>query len=192
MRALVCLSHLLARIALVAGRVGAWACVPLIALIMVDVIARRFFAVGSTMLQELQWHLHAVLFLSCIGFAYMRGSHVRIDLVREHLSERARTVLEALGCAFILLPFCIVMIWYSVDIAWRSYLQGEGSPNPGGLPHWWIIKSAVPLGMLLTAIAGVAVLLRKLVLLFGPQELAIAVADAERAETTTATSDRRS
>ncbi len=192
MNALVTLSNVLARIALAAGRIGAWACIPLIALIMVDVIARRFFAIGSTMLQELQWHFHAVLFLSCIGFAYIRGSHVRIDLVREHFNDRERNVLEMLGCVFVLLPFCAVMIWYSVDIAWRAYLQGEGSPNPGGLPHWWIIKSAVPLGLLLMAVAGVSVLLRKLVLLFGPSDLAATVAAFERAETTTATDDRRS
>lgn len=192
MRALVRLSDVLARIALAAGRIGAWAAIPLIALIMVDVIARRFFNVGSTMLQELEWHFHAILFLSCIGFAYIRGSHVRIDLVREHMSERARTVLEIVGCTAILIPFCAVMIYYSVDIAWRAYLQGEGSPNPGGLPHYWIIKSAVPLGLLLVAIAGVAVLLRKIVLLYGPAELQLAVAATERAETTTATDDRRS
>lgn len=191
MRALVRLSDILARIALYAGRIGAWACIPLIALIMVDVIARRFFNVGSTMLQELQWHFHALLFLSCIGFAYIRGSHVRIDMVREHLTERSRTILEAFGCAVILIPFCAVMIYYSVDIAWRAYLQGEGSPNPGGLPHWWIIKSAVPLGLLLAAVAGIAVLLRKIVLLYGPAELKLAVANAERAETTTAADDRR-
>lgn len=192
MRALVRLSDILARIALLAGRIGGWACIPLIALIMVDVIARRFFNIGSTLLQELEWHFHAVLFLSCIGFAYMRGSHVRIDLVREHMTERGRTMLEIFGCAVILIPFCAVMIYYGTDIAWRAYLQGEGSPNPGGLPHWWIIKSAVPLGMLLTAFAGVAVLLRKIVLLAGPADLKLAVASSERAETTTATDDRRS
>ena len=192
MRALVRLSDIFARIALGAGRIGAWACIPLIALIMVDVVARRFFNVGSTLLQELEWHFHAILFLSCIGFAYLRGSHVRIDLVREHLSERGRTMLEVFGCAVILLPFCAVMFWYSVDIAWRAYLQGEGSPNPGGVPYWWVIKSAVPLGLLLMAIAGVAVLLRKLVLLYGPPDLKRAVDNAERAETTTATDDRRS
>lgn len=181
----------LARIAIAAGRVGSWACVPLVAFIIVDVISRRFFGTGSTMLQELEWHAHALLFLLCLGYAYVRDAHVRIDLVREHLSERARNALELAGCVLVLLPFCAVMIWYGADIAWRSWEQGEGSPNPGGLPHWWVIKSAVPLGLLLLMLAGMAVAIRRFLLLFAPETLARAVAEREHAETTGATDERR-
>lgn len=191
MQALARLGDGLARIAIVAGRIGSWACVPLIAFIIVDVIARRFFGTGSTMLQELEWHAHALLFLLCLGYAYIRNAHVRIDLVREHASERGRTMLELAGCVLVLLPFCAVMVWYGMDIAWRSWQQGEGSPNPGGLPHWWIIKSAVPLGMLLLMLAGAAIAIRKFLLLFAPEALARVVAERERAETTGATDERR-
>lgn len=192
MQALARLGDGLARIAIAAGRIGSWACVPLVAFIIVDVISRRFFGTGSTMLQELEWHFHALLFLLCLGYAYIRNAHVRIDLVREHLTERSRNVLELAGCLLVLLPFCAIMIWYGVDIAWRAWLQGEGSPNPGGLPHWWIIKSAVPLGLLLLLLAGIAIAIRKYLVLFAPEALALAVAERERVETTGATDERRS
>lgn len=182
----------LARIAIAAGRVGSWACVPLIVLILVDVVSRRFFGTGSTMLQELEWHMHAVLFLLCLGYAYVRNAHVRIDLVREHMSPRGKDLLELLGVVFVLAPFCGVMIWYATDIAWRAWQQGEGSPNAGGLPHWWVIKSAVPLGLLFLLIAGAAVAIRKFVQLFGPPELRVAAMERERLETEGATDERRS
>jgi TRAP-type mannitol/chloroaromatic compound transport system permease small subunit len=181
----------LARIAIAGGRIGSWAAIPLVALIIVDVVSRRFFGTGSTMLQELEWHFHAVLFLLCLGYAYIRNAHVRIDLVREHIGARNRDLLELAGFFLVLAPFCLVMIWYSVDIAWRAWEQGEGSPNPGGLPHWWIIKSSVPLGLGLLLLSGAAVAIRKYLKLFAPEPLARTVAERERVETDGATDERR-
>ena len=192
MQALARLGDGLARIAIAAGRLGSWACVPLVVLILVDVISRRFFGTGSTMLQELEWHFHAVLFLLCLGYAYIRNAHVRIDLVREHMTERGRNLLELLGFLFVLLPFCAIMIWYSADIAWRAFEQGEGSPNPGGTTHWWIIKSAVPVGLLLLLLAGAAVAIRKALILFAPEAMVGRIVERERVETTGATDERRS
>jgi TRAP-type mannitol/chloroaromatic compound transport system permease small subunit len=180
-----------AAIALAGGRLGRWATVPLMLLIIVDVVSRRFFGTGSTMLQELQWHVHALLFLSCLGFAYIRGAHVRIEMVHEHFPPRAKLAIEALGFLLVLAPFCALMIYYGYDIAARAWQQGEGSPNPGGLPHWWIIKSAVPAGLALLLLAGAAVFLRRVIRLFGPAALATVVADREHAETTGASDDRR-
>ncbi|MCB0320615.1 MAG: TRAP transporter small permease subunit [Bdellovibrionales bacterium] len=43
-------------------------------------------------------------------------------------------------------------ILQKVEAGLRStLLVGEGSPNPGGLEAWWIIRSSFPLGMLLLA-----------------------------------------
>lgn len=171
MNALANLADALSRLVLWAGRIGAWATIPMIALIIWDVVSRRFFATGSTLLQELEWHFHAVLFLLCLGFAYLRNAHIRIEIVREHMSRRGQLWLELAGCTLVLAPFCAFVIYYSVDLAWRAWLQNEGSPNVGGTPHWWIIKSFVPLGMLLLLLAGAAVAVRRVVLLFGPRAL---------------------
>lgn len=192
MRALARLGDGLARIAIAAGRIGSWACVPLVAFVIVDVISRRFFLTGSTMLQELEWHFHALLFLLCLGYAYIRDAHVRIDLVREHMGERSRHLLELVGFVAILLPFCAIMTWYGVDMAWRSFQQGEGSPNPGGLPNWWLIKAAVPLGLLLLLVSGAAIAIRKYLLLFAPADLRAEVIERVHRETGGATDDRRS
>jgi TRAP-type mannitol/chloroaromatic compound transport system permease small subunit len=181
----------LAGIAIAAGRVGAWACIPLIALIIVDVISRRFFGTGSTTLQELQWHLHALLFLSALGYAYIRNAHVRVDMVRENLSTRTQLLLEVGGFALILAPFYLIMIWYGAQLAWISFQQGEGSPNPGGLPHWWIIKSALPLGMLLVLIAGAAIAIRSVLVLYGPPALRERAAARMKADSEGARDDRR-
>jgi TRAP-type mannitol/chloroaromatic compound transport system permease small subunit len=160
------------------GRIAAWSGLLLVLVTIADVTMRsatqsswevlrdmsaaqqRLF--GSTALQELEWHLHTVLFLFCLGYAYIKGAHVRIDLVRERLSARTRALIEILGILFFLLPFCGLVIIYGIEFTAVSFEQGEGSASGGGLAHRWIIKATLPAGMTLLALSGIASLLRNI------------------------------
>lgn len=160
------------------GRAAAWAGLLLVLVTITDVTMRSATqsswdvlrslsaaqqkAFGSTQLQELEWHLHTVLFLFCLGYAYVKGAHVRIDLVRDRLGRRARALIEILGVVFFLLPFCVLVIAYGADFAAVSFAQGEGSASGGGLAHRWIIKAALPAGVGLLALSGIASLVRNL------------------------------
>ncbi len=106
------------------GQIGAWMVIPLMLVIVYDVIMRRFFVIGSTQLQELEWHLHGLLFLLCLGWTYTKDSHIRIDILRERLSDRTRAVIELLGCLFFLLPYSWALIYFGTD-----YFAGSFSGN---------------------------------------------------------------
>ena len=73
------------------GKVGAWLSIPLIFIIIFDVITRRFFVLGSTKIQEMEWHLHTAIFLLSLGFAYLKNSHVRIEIIREKYSNNLKS-----------------------------------------------------------------------------------------------------
>lgn len=55
---------------------------------------RRFFRMPITPLQELEWHFFFALVFLTIGAALLADRHVRIDIVRERLSERTRAKIE--------------------------------------------------------------------------------------------------
>lgn len=179
---LIRISDLLDRWITRVGRVAAWAGVALITITIFDVVTRRFFVLGSTKLQELEWHFHVVLFAFCIGFAYLKDAHVRIDLVRENLSERTQWWIELLGCLLFLLPYCALVVYFSFDFTVRSFNVDEVSASATGLTHRWIIKSAIPIGFSLLALSGLVVVIRKLIELFGPPDLGRKVHDVEAAE----------
>jgi len=164
------------------GRIAAWAGVALIAITIFDVVTRRFLVLGSTKLQELEWHFHVVLFALCIGYAYLKDSHVRIDLVRERLSERTQWWIELLGCLLFLLPYCALVVYFSYDFTVRSFATQEISASATGLTHRWIIKAVIPIGFSLLALSGLVVVFRKLVELFGPPDLREKVHEVEEAE----------
>jgi TRAP-type mannitol/chloroaromatic compound transport system permease small subunit len=164
------------------GKLAAWAGVILIGATIFDVITRRFLVLGSTKIQEFEWHMHVVLFGLLIGYAYLKDSHVRIDLVRERLNERTQWWLEIIGCLIFLVPYCVLVIYFSYDFTVRAFTSDEISASATGLSHRWIIKAIIPMGFGLLGLAGLATIFRKLVELFGPPELRVKVHQVEEAE----------
>lgn len=153
------------------GRLAAWLAVAMMLVILADVILRRYFIIGSTKLQDLEWHLHGGLFLLCLGFGYLRGAHVRIELVWERFSPRTKIIIEALGCLLFLLPYCAAILKFGFDYANMSFQSQEVSASGTGLGMRWFIKFVLVAGFGLLAMAGVATLIRAVISLFGPAEL---------------------
>ena len=155
---------------------GAWAFIACIAVITLDVVTRKlgfqFPGMGSTRLQELEWHLHAVLFCTWLGYAYVRNAHVRIDVFIGGLTPRGKLWLELWGCVLFALPYLWVALPYALDFFLVSFRQGEGSDAPTGLPSRWIIKGFLLLGFVTVTAAVLAVLARCVVALFGTPEQA--------------------
>lgn len=147
------------------GKIGAWLAIPLIGIIIFDIISRRFFVLGSIKLQEMEWHLHAALFLLALGYAYLKNSHVRIEVIRESFGTKLKAILEILGVLIFVLPYTGLIIYFGLDFVSRSYQINEVSAALTGLSHRWIIKSFIPLGMGFLWLAGISVLLRNIVYL---------------------------
>ena len=164
------------------GQAAAWVSLLLMTVIVFDVITRRFLVLGSTKLQDLEWHFHAILFMFCLGYAYIKDAHVRIDLVRERLSRRSQLWIEFIGCVFFLIPYSFIVIYYGADWWHRSFIQNEMSESATGLPYRWIIKSILPIGFGILLITAVGAAFRKFIQLFAPAELRKIVDEREKQE----------
>lgn len=179
MESLVRASDRLRRFVEIIGRGACWLILPMILVTVWDVVSRKSPALRewglsltgglahSTILQELEWHLHTALFALCLGYAYVKNAHVRVDLILERLAPRARAWIEFVGCILFLLPYTGLVIWFAVDFAWTSWVNAEASVSLIGIPHRWVIKSVLLLGLVLAFLAGLAVLLRLIAYLFG-------------------------
>lgn len=152
------------------GRIAAWAALGVGIVTIFDVLARPFFNVGSAALQEIEWHFHVVLFTLCLGYAYVKNVHVRIDVFSKRFGRRSVAWIELIGCLLLLLPFAAVVLFYSVDFVWEAFIIGESSSSPMGLGQRWLIKSFLPLGIALLALSAVAVSLRNVAVLMDKTE----------------------
>lgn len=167
MTALLASAHLLKAVARRAGQAAAWLVVLLVLTVVLDVVTRRFIVLGSTKLQDLEWHFHAALFLLSLGYAYVEGEHVRIDVLQARFGPRAVAVIEILGAALFLVPFCLIVLHYGYNFVERSFLLDEGSPTQTGLPHRWIIKSMLLVGFTTLLAASLGTIAQSLATLMG-------------------------
>jgi len=142
------------------GRFAGWLAVPLIVLIVVDVLLRWAFDLTAVWVVEVEWHLFALLFLLGAPFALQRDRHVRVDLFYERFSVRDRAQVDFFGGLLLLLPWCVLLLITGGLYAREAWLSGEGSPNPGGLPIFAPVKSAIPLAALLLLLQGGVLTLR--------------------------------
>jgi TRAP-type mannitol/chloroaromatic compound transport system permease small subunit len=169
---LICALTLLARsieaITEFIGRLGALVLPVLIATVVVNVALRYGFRMGVIELEELQWHLNALVVMLCMAFALKHDAHVRVDIFRYRMGTRARATVDLLGSLLLLLPFCIGIIWYgwmSFAFSWRI---GEGSPMPSGLPMRYLVRLLLIVGFALLAAQAIALAARSLTLIIDP------------------------
>ena len=156
------------------AKIGAWLGVVLVLVVCFDVVTRKLginkeqvFGFNSTQVQETEYWLHTFLFSLTLGWAYLRQSHVRIDLLRERLSLNTRYIIEILGGLFFLLPYSIIGVYYCGKYAYVSFLENEVSNSTIGLSHIWILKGLMPVMFLLLGLAGLAVIFKSIAGLTG-------------------------
>ena len=154
------------RVALACGEFASALWTVLVAVIVVQVIARYAFGRGSIMMEEMQWHLYAVGFLLGISYTEVKEKHVRIDVLAEGWKPRTRLWIEFIGIAGLLLTFTGFVILYAAPFAATSYALGEVSAAPGGLPFRWVLKGFLLAAFVLLALVGLGRLSRVWVALF--------------------------
>lgn len=141
-----------------------WLMLVLMAVICIDIVTRKagiqLPGMGSTRLQELEWHLHTVIFCGWLGYCYLLNAHPRVDSVTERLSFRKRAWIELTGCIVFALPYGYVCVHHGIDLAWDSWKTGETSEAVVGLPWRWLIKGLFAAGLVLMLVAVVAMTIR--------------------------------
>ena len=122
----------------------------------------RYVDVGltSNALIDLQWYLFSLVFLLGAAYALNRDVHVRVDVVYSRFGEKGRAWVDLLGTLFFLIPFSVVMLWVSWPAVRNSWVIGEVSPDPGGLPRY-PIKAVILVSFVLLLLQGWAQVVKK-------------------------------
>jgi len=114
---------------------------------------------ASNALNELQWYLFSIVFLLGAAYCLREDVHVRVDVLYERLSGRARGWVDLLGTVLFLLPFSWLMLQVSWPAVRNSWSIMETSPDPGGLPRY-PLKSLLLVAFVLLFLQGLAQIVR--------------------------------
>ncbi len=150
----------------------AWFNVVVMLLILVTVTLRYGFHRNQLLLEwplvpmeELQWHFYSVPFMFGLAYVIATDSNIRIDLLRLHMSKKLKHIFEILGILLLLMPCVIILLDFSIDYTIYAITHHESSQSTMGLPNRWIVKSVIPMSMVLIFIASLSRLIQEIILL---------------------------
>jgi len=152
------------------GRLIAWLTPIMMLLLCAVVILRYGFDIGITALQESVTYLHGVVFMLGIAYTLKHDGHVRVDIFYRRFPTQTKAWINSLGGIIFLLPICVYVMVVSWDFVSQSWQIGEVSPEPGGIPAVFVLKSLIPLMALLLALQGIAEVLKSALVLVRGQE----------------------
>jgi TRAP-type mannitol/chloroaromatic compound transport system permease small subunit len=150
------------------GKFASWFAILMVLIISLDVIIRYIFNFTFIWIIELEIYLFGFMFLLGSGYALKHESHVRVDVFYSKMSEKNKAIIDLLGGLLYLMPWCIVVTVGAWKYAYSSFLIGESSAQPGGLPALYILKFAIAIaiGFFLLLLQGVAQILNSLTIIF--------------------------
>ena len=137
------------------GKISSWFSLALVLLISTDVLLRYVFNFSTAALYEMEWHLFAIIFLLASPYTLQQNKHVRVDVFYNNFSKRKKNIVDLIGNIIFLIPFSFIIFYTSLPFVKDSYSILESSPDPGGLPYRFIIKSIIPIAFFLLMIQGI-------------------------------------
>src|SRR5690606_31021055 len=98
---------------------------------------------SSNRLIEIQWYMYSVIFFLIFAYNVKHDVNVRVDILYAKWSPKRKAWVDLLGTMLILIPFCIIGIWFTLNpvmLSWGRLPDGsfgawEMSPDPDGLPR---------------------------------------------------------
>ncbi|MTI45056.1 TRAP-type mannitol/chloroaromatic compound transport system permease small subunit [Roseibium hamelinense] len=125
------------------------------------VLLRYVFDSGFLWLQESVVYLHVCSALFGIGYTLYKDAHVRVDIFYRRASRPLKVIVNLVGLAVFVLPFCIALwitSWPFVAASWSAL---EGSNQPSGIQAVFLLKSGLLAASFLTMVGAVALALKQ-------------------------------
>ena len=117
-------------------------------------------SLSSNAFIDLQWYMFSLIFLLGAAWGITNGAHVRVDVMYERLSERAKAIIDLAGTLLFLIPFSVMMLYVSWPPVRNSWAILETSPDPGGLARY-PIKTVILICFVLLLLQGISEVIKK-------------------------------
>lgn len=104
---------------------------------------------------EMQWYIFDIVFLLGAAYTLKHDEHVRVDIFYKNWNPKRKALANFIGTILFLIPFCVLVIYFSWGSILNSWQSLEISPDPGGLPRY-PIKSLIIVGYGLLIVQGIS------------------------------------
>ncbi|MFM9271690.1 TRAP transporter small permease subunit [Halomonas elongata] len=149
------------------GRSLSWLILAMMLIQFLIVVLRYAFSINSIPMQESVMYLHATVFMLAASYTLRHDGHVRVDIFYRAMSARRKALVDLLGTLLLLMPVMIFVILVSLGYVGKSWAILEGSPDSGGIPGVFLLKTLIPLFAALMILQGLVEAGRNVMILKG-------------------------
>lgn len=133
--------------------------------ISADVLLRYFFNSPLLFVDEVASFLLVLVIFGGLGYTFLGGGHVRVDLITTHLRPALRAWLRA-GGLVVGIAFILLVSWTTLQSALTAFRYGRVSTVM--LYPLWAPMLLIPAGLLLMSAVMLGALRRQLRAALGP------------------------
>ena len=138
------------------GRFTSFVMLVMVLVVFSDVVLRYGLRKSSVFMQEMEWHLFGISYLLAAGYTMLYDEHVRVDILYSRWSPRKKAWSDFVFSFVFFFPSVFLVIYTTIPFLRDSFMVIEGSPDPGGVPARWVLKSVIIVGFALLGLQGLS------------------------------------
>jgi len=119
------------------------------------VLMRYLLGIGFLEIQDAVNYSFAALVALSVAVSFEADKHVRVDVFRQNWPDRTNRLIDGLGNLTLALPVFAIMAWTAFPLVRSSWEIMEGSPETGGLPGLFLVKTCLLILPLLVVVLTV-------------------------------------
>ncbi len=152
------ISNAISKVNELIGQLVRWLIVIMVVGTFANVVWRYVFDKYSIPLNESVIIMNSMVFMLGAAYALQTNQHVRVDVFYAYFSDKKKAMVDLFGTVCFLIPMFLFLLVYSWGYVTDSWHVKEASPNTGGLPGFYLVKTIIPatcILMLLQALADI-------------------------------------
>jgi len=162
MRALKRIVQVLDAITVWMARICWWLVIPLMAVLVYEVMARKFFISPTIWAMDTSYMLNGVLGMTGAVYALYRGGHIAIDFISNRWSLRIQAAVNAVFYIVCFFPGIFIFMWFASRFAYGSWLEKERAITSAWMPPIYPLKMVMAVAMGFLLLQGISEFLKNL------------------------------
>lgn len=142
------------------GRLLCWLVIPLMAVLVYEAVARKFFVSPTSWALDASYMLTGTFGMAGAVYALYRGAHIRADFISQRWSPRVQGAVDALLYLVCFFPGMLLFLRFGWRFAYNSWLEGERAITSSWMPPLYPLKFVMAVATTLLLLQGVSEFLK--------------------------------
>lgn len=138
------------------GRLACLLVLPIIAVMVIEVISRKFFLSPTDYSFEYSRMLAGAMFMLGAGYALMRGVHIRADFLYRNWSTQTQMTVDGALYLLFYFPAMLFFFWVSFEYTLKAWVTWERSMDTAMMAPLAPARTAMPIAAFLLFFQGIS------------------------------------